>query len=325
MQQVSLGRTGLRVSAACLGAGGHSRLGQSNGASFESSVALVRAAVDLGISIIDTAANYRTEPIVAAALEGIRDRVVISTKEPIVDQNEREGYGSELKSGAAFIEMVEASLRNLGTDYIDIMQLHGVGAAQYDHCRNELIPALIRLREAGKVRFFGITEKFNIDFTHEMLALAARDDVWDVIMVGYNFLNQTAVAEVLPFTRTNNIGTMCMYAVRGGLAGRHQAELQIEELLRRGEIDRDAIDPGDPLGFLVEDGRPIPVAEAAYRFCRHTPGIDVVMTGTGSLDHLKQNIVSIEAPPLPAGVVDRLQKIFGGVRSLSGNLLAAAG
>lgn len=321
MQQVVLGGTGLRCSAVCLGAGGHSRLGQSTGASFESSVDLVRAAIDLGVSIIDTAGKYRTEPIVAAAVEGMRDRVVISTKAAIVDSDEREGYGSGLKSGAAFIDMVEASLRNLKTDYIDIMHLHGVGAEQYDHCRNELIPAFIKLREAGKVRFFGITERFNIDVTHEMLALAARDDVWDVMMVGYNFLNQTAASEVLPLGLKNNLGTMCMYAVRGGLADRRQAGLQVDELVRRGEIDRAAVDPADPFGFLNEDGRPIPIAEAAYRFCRHTAGIDVVMTGTGNLLHLKENIAAIQAPPLPAGVLDRLRRIFGRVRSLSGNPL----
>ncbi|MDB5540289.1 MAG: aldo/keto reductase, partial [Devosia sp.] len=223
MQQVALGRTGLRSSAACLGAGGYSRLGQSHGASHESSVALVKAAIDLGISMIDTAGKYGTEPIVAEAVKGVRDRVVISTKTAIVDQDEREGYGCGLKSAAAFMGMVEDSLRNLKTDHIDIMHLHGVVAGQYGYCRDELIPAFIKLREAGKVRFFGITERFNIDFTHEMLRLAARDDVWDVIMAGSNFLNQTAVTEVLPLSRENGIGTMCMYAVRGGLADHRRA------------------------------------------------------------------------------------------------------
>jgi L-galactose dehydrogenase len=325
MQQVELGRTGLRTSVVCLGAGGHSRLGQSGGASFESSVALVKAAIDLGVTFLDTAGKYRTEPIIAAAVEGIRDKVVISTKAVYVDNDEREGYGSGLKSGAAFIEMIEGNLKTLKTDYIDVMQLHGAGAAHYDHCRNELIPAFIKLREAGKVRFFGITERFNIDFTHEMLALAARDNVWDIIMVGYNFLNQTAATEVLPFSLENGIGTMCMYAVRGALADRKRAGEVVEELLRRGEIDPATIDRVDPFGFLREDGREIPIAEAAYRFCRHTPGIDVVMTGTGSLDHLEQNIASIQAPPLPAEVTTRLKAIFGGVRSLSGNPLGAAG
>jgi aryl-alcohol dehydrogenase-like predicted oxidoreductase len=325
MQQVTLGRTGLRSSSACLGAGGHSRLGQSHGASHESWVALVKAAIDLGISMIDTAGKYGTEPIIAEAVKGIRDQVIISTKAAIVDQDEREGYGSGLKSAAAFTEMVEEGLRNLKTDYIDIMHLHGVGAGQYDYCRDELIPAFIRLREAGKIRFFGITERFNIDFTHEMLRLAARDDVWDVIMAGYNFLNQTAVTEVLPLSRENGIGTMCMYAVRGGLADHRRAGELTAELLNCGEIDRDTFDADDPLGFLSENGRRIPITEAAYRFCRHTPGIDVVMTGTGSLEHLKQNIAPIEAPPLPVAVADRLRAMFGKVTSQSGNPLTAAG
>src|ERR687894_1801181 len=80
MDTVRLGRTGLNVSRAGLGCGGKSRLGQAKGATFEQSVAVVKAALDEGVTIIDTAAAYGTEPIVGAAIKGVRDQVVISTK-----------------------------------------------------------------------------------------------------------------------------------------------------------------------------------------------------------------------------------------------------
>ena len=73
MDKIVLGRTGLEVSVASLGAGGRSRIGQSTGASFDQSVAIVKAAIDRGVTMIDTAARYGTEPIVGAALQGIRD------------------------------------------------------------------------------------------------------------------------------------------------------------------------------------------------------------------------------------------------------------
>jgi len=322
MQQVDFGRTGLKVSAACLGAGGHSRLGQTYGATAEQSIAVVKAAYDLGITVFDTAAKYGTEPIVGAGLKGVRDKVLISTKTVMVHKDEREGFGSDELTGDELIADVEERLRRLSTDYIDILHLHGVGARQYQYVLDELVPAFIKLREAGKVRFFGVTERFNIDTKHEMLKRAARDRIWDVVMVGYNFLNQTAAAEVLPLTRENGIATLCMYAVRGGLADHERAKRLIDDLIARGEIDPDTFDRDDPLGFLREDGRAIPIAEAAYRFCRHTPGIDIVMTGTGKVEHLRENVRSIEAPPLPAEVEERLRRIFRNVSSQSGNPLA---
>jgi len=61
------------------------------------------------------------------------------------------------------------------------------------------------------------------------------------------------------------------------------------------------------------------VVEAAYRFCRHEPGADVVLTGTGDTAHLEANIAAIQAGPLAANIQDRLTRLFGGVDSISGN------
>ena len=80
METVRLGRTGLNVSVAALGCGGKSRLGRTGGASFDQSVEVVKAALDRGVTLVDTAASYGTEEIVAAAVKGRRDKVVISTK-----------------------------------------------------------------------------------------------------------------------------------------------------------------------------------------------------------------------------------------------------
>ncbi len=81
MEQVTLGRTGLRVGVMGLGAGGHSRLGQSQGKSEADSIAVVRRALELGANLIDTAEAYGTEPIVGKALAEVpRDAYVLSTK-----------------------------------------------------------------------------------------------------------------------------------------------------------------------------------------------------------------------------------------------------
>jgi L-galactose dehydrogenase len=321
---IKLGKTGLKVSVVCLGAGGRSRIGQSTGASFDQSVAIVKAAIDKGVTMVDTAARYGTEPIVGAALQGIRDDIVISSKEWVVKGSAGQ-QGLDFVSAPEFSQSVEQSLTNLKTDRIDILHLHGVSMRQYTYCVDEILPEMERLRQAGKIRFFGITEAFNVDTKHEMLQVATRTDVWDVIMVGLNFINQTALAEVLPNARVRGIGTLCMYAVRWGLVDHRQAGLLIEEAVKRGEIDRSAIDPANPLGFLEENGKPIPLTEAAYRFCRHAPGMDVILTGTSKLAHLEDNIRAIQAPPLPTPVLDRLRKVFGNVSSITGNPLTGGG
>jgi aryl-alcohol dehydrogenase-like predicted oxidoreductase len=93
---------------------------------------------------------------------------------------------------------------------------------------------------------------------------------------------------------------------------------QIGELAEQGLLDGE-IDADDPLGFLVHEHGAESVVDAAYRFCRWEPGIDVVLTGTGSVDHLKENVASLERPPLPDEDVARLKQIFARVDTVSGN------
>ena len=120
MEYVTLGRTGLGVSVAGLGCGGFSRLGLGTGKSESEAVALVRQALDLGVNLLDTAAVYGTEGVVGAAIKSVpRDRVVIATKAWIP---RREGSCAAARAVAS----LDNSLKQLGTDYIDIFQLHGV-------------------------------------------------------------------------------------------------------------------------------------------------------------------------------------------------------
>ena len=67
----------------------------------------------------------------------------------------------------------------------------------------------------------------------------------------------------------------------------------------------------DPLGFLIHEGGAESVIDAAYRFARHEPGVDVVLFGTGDPEHLRTNIASLLAPPLPEADRDRLASLFG--------------
>lgn len=316
MEKLKLGKTGLEVSVAALGAGGSSKLGQAHGASEAHSISLIHRAHELGVTLIDTAAAYGTEEIVGKAVNGRRDEYVIATKLPATGSFK----STQLLNGEEFTKHFEDCLARLRTDYVDIMFVHGVSVQQYPHVKNELLPVLARLREQGKLRVTGITEHFNADTTHEALSIVVRDALVDVIMVGFNLVNQTAARELLPAARAAGIGTLDMFAVRGSLARLESARKLVVKLIELGEVDPGLVDIEDPLGFLVSDEIADSLSEAAYRFCRHAPGIDVVITGTGSLDHLEENLSAISGPPLPTPAVERLQTIFAGVHSHTAEL-----
>jgi aryl-alcohol dehydrogenase-like predicted oxidoreductase len=314
MDYTELGRTGLKVSVAGLGCGGASRLGQAYGNSVEQSVAVVRAAIDLGINFIDTAHAYGTEGIVGEAVRGRRASVVISTKTAIQSWGERK---APPYTGAQVLEQLEGNLRRLGTDYIDLFNLHGIVRGQLDHVSAEIVPALIRAREQGKIRFFGITEHFGSDTRHAMLEAAIPSGIWDVVMVGFNLLNPSARARVLKLTRTHNVGVQNMFAVRRALSDPGGLAEALETIEKAGQLERSKLDASDPLGFLKDGTEGI--VDAAYRFCRHEPGIDVVLTGTGRVEHLTENVASILRGPLPPRTMARLDDLFGRVDSVSGN------
>jgi L-galactose dehydrogenase len=313
MNYTILGRTGLKVSVAGLGCGGPSRLGMRDNKSDKEAVALVRQAVDLGVNFLDTAEVYGTEEIVGKAIGGIpRDRIVISTKKkfPLTDPNDP---GGETKKS------LEQSLRRLKTDYIDVYHAHGVEPGEYDYASTKLLPVLLKMREEGKIRFIAISEAFVEDMTHRMLPQAVEDGYWDVVMVGFNLLNQSARNQVFPKTLKNNIGTLVMFAVRRALSQPQRLREVWSELAKKGLVEPDDCNPDAPLDFLLGAGKAASVVDAAYRFCRYEAGAQVILTGTGSADHLKANIESLTKPPLPAPVTARLKDIFAKVDSITGN------
>ncbi|HEY0467911.1 MAG TPA: aldo/keto reductase [Polyangiaceae bacterium] len=308
VEQRILGRTELRVSVAGLGAGGDSRLGLSQGEG--NAVRVVRAALDRGVNFIDTAEAYGTEEVIGLSLREVpRDRVVLSTKKTTSD-----GQALEAKD---IVSSLEASLKRLRTDYVDIYHLHGVAPEDYSALRERAVPVLLELRRQGKIRFLGITEKFAIDPQHRMLSTALEDDVWDVIMVGFNLLNQSARERVLSRTRARRIGTLIMFAVRRALSRPERLRELLTELAQRGEISARQAEEG--LAFLVDGEAAASLPDAAYRYCRHEPGADVILTGTGNEHHLLENLASIQRADLPRPVRARLAELFGHLDHLSGH------
>jgi len=309
MKKTTLGRTGLTVTTMGMGCGGPSRVGKGTGKEEAESIAVVKKAIDAGVNIIDSAEIYGTEEIVGKAIKGFdRSSIVLCTK-----KTPTEGL-----TGEQVRESLENSLKRFGTDYVDVYYLHGVRLNQYEYLHNEIVPVLEDLRREGKLRFIGVSEMFNADTHHEMLQHALQDDVWDVMMVGFNLLNQCAREHVFPVAKKKNIGITIMFAVRLALSRTERLKEVGAELIEKKQLDPSEFDVNDPLGFLVHESGAVSIPDAAYRFCHYEEGPDVILSGTGNAAHLAENLDSFNRPPLPDEDVEKLKFIFRNVDSVTG-------
>jgi aryl-alcohol dehydrogenase-like predicted oxidoreductase len=307
MQFTTLGGTGLKVGVAGLGCGGNSRIGLGAGLSEAQCIALVREALDLGVNFLDTAIAYETEAIVGKAIKGRpRDSVVISTKSHINRLD-----GTRPMTPADVVANLETSLKTLDTDYVDVFHIHGLLPAAYDRAMSEIIPALRREKEKGKLRHIAVSETGPRDPEHTVLRRAVEEPAWEVFMLAFHMLHQNARNALLERTRANKVGTLCMFAVRNIFSRPGLLEETVAGLAAEGKLPAELAREKNPLGFLVHAAGAQSIVDAAYRFARHEPGIDVVLFGTSSVEHLRANVASILRPPLPAADVQKLYDLYG--------------
>jgi aryl-alcohol dehydrogenase-like predicted oxidoreductase len=305
MQYTTLGRTKLRVSVAGLGTGGFSRMGLKTGKTEDEAARLVLEAVDLGVNFIDTAPAYGTEGVVGRALASLkRDQVVIATKTSVRRDGQR--FTPE-----RVVASIDNSLRVMGTDHIDVLNLHGVELEDYDYALDTLGPVLDAEKRKGKIRHIGVTENPIVDFSNDMLKRALHDPIWEVYMVGFHMMHQVARDNVFAQTQAKDIGTLLMFAVRSIFADPPRIAREVKDLAAKGLVDKSLAATDDPLGFLVHDTGAANLIDAAYRYARHEPGVDVVLFGTGNAAHLRSNVASLLRPPLPETDRAKLKSLFG--------------
>ena len=211
MQTIKLGRTGLDVSRLCLGCMSYGEPGRGNHAwtlPEEESRPFIRKALDLGINFFDTANVYSdgsSEEIVGRALKDFasRDAVVIATK---VHGRMRPGPNGAGLSRKAILSEIDASLRRLGTDYVDLYQIHrwdGETPAE------ETLEALHDVVKAGKARYIGASSMYAWQFA-KALAIAERHG-WTRFVTMQNYVNllyREEEREMLPLCRAEGIGVI---------------------------------------------------------------------------------------------------------------------
>lgn len=190
----TLGRTGLKISVV------------SFGAMLTPEPEVIRAAIEQGVNYIDTARKYmggRNEEIVCKAVKGMRDKVFIATKtQP----------GSETK--AEIIRDVETSLKALGTDHIDVIQLHNLTDRRRIFI-TETREALAQLKKQGKVRFCGVTtHKNEVEVLNALVDDPER--FFDTCLVKYNFKSGKEVSAAIDRAASAGIGIIAMKTQAGG-------------------------------------------------------------------------------------------------------------
>ncbi len=309
----TLGRTGLKVSLLGIGTGGPSNFGQRSGVPEADIHRLVQRALEVGVNIFDTAAGYRdSEAILGRALLGVpRDRYYLATK----FTPERD---DAIVTPADVVESVERSLTRLQTDFVEVLQFHGVRPQSYRAVMERLLPTVLKLRDQGKCRWIGITEQYGEDGAHEMLQMALEDNHFATAMVGYNMLNQSADHVVYPQCLEHNVGVFIMFAVRRVLATADRLEQTIADLQQRGLVAPDAVPDRQPLDWLIH-GNVDSVPSAAYKFTAMHPAVSSVLSGTANLEHFENNLRALAKPTLPKADYVRLQQLFGHIVDPIGN------
>ena len=309
MEYRRLGKTNLQVSLMGLGSGGKSRLGQAHGLVQDEITPIVRRAFELGVNIVDTSPEYgESETLLGNALAGVpRDSYVLCTK--MMPFRQREGT---LRPVEELRQSIEASLRRLQTDYLDVLYLHGVPPELLDDVMERFREPLEQARRDGLIRFLGITETFATDHEHMTLRTVIPQGIFDVVMVGYNVLSPVPAQHVLPLAQEHDVGVVVMCAVRGVLLNSQRIREVVGEWKAEGLLSRDAVPDNEPLGWLVGPWADS-VPAAAYKFAAGHAAVGTVLTGTGRIAHLNANAEAILGTKLPQKLVDRAIKTFGPV------------
>ncbi|MFV0294867.1 MAG: hypothetical protein ACK5JT_01960 [Hyphomicrobiaceae bacterium] len=129
-------------------------------------------------------------------------------------------------------------------------------------------------------------------------------------MLAFHLMHQNARRVVFPRTRDRGIGTLLMFVVRNIFSRPELLAETVRRLAADGAVPENLGMKEQPLDFLVHPDGAESLIDAAYRFVRHEPGVDVVLFGTSSIGHLKSNIASIVRPPLPDADRARISELF---------------
>jgi L-galactose dehydrogenase/L-glyceraldehyde 3-phosphate reductase len=323
MEYRVLGRTGLRVSALGFGCGNVGGL-MVRGAPAERERAVARA-LELGINFLDTAPLYGdglSETHLGQVLRALRPDCLVATKVRLAP-------GELTDPGPAVARSLETSLRRLGRERVDLLQLHnpigtvrGEGSPGVADVLERILPALGRLREAGKVRFVGVTALGETAALHRVVASGAIDTA----QVCFNLLNPSAGHAVPPGypaqdferlldrTAAHGVGVVVIRVLAGGALsgqlGRHAVAVPAVDPIATGPDYAADVAHAQALHALVDEGHAGSLVEAALRLPLGSPAVSTVLLGYSDLAQLETAARAVAKGPLSPAAMATLDRAW---------------
>ena len=324
MEYRSLGRTGMQVSPLCLGAMMFGAWGEPD---HGTSIQIIHRALDAGINFIDTADVYsqgESEIIVGKALAGSRrDDVILATKvhgqmgvpvsAPAFSVGDPNRRGN---SRRWIVREVEDSLRRLGTDWIDLYQIHRPDA-DADH--EETLGALTDLQRQGKIRAFG-SSTYPAEEIVEAQWTAERRGLGRFVteQPPYSLLVRGAEADVLPTAQRYNMGVLPWSPLGGGwLTGRYRVgadaprSMRSDRLPQRYDLslpgNQRKLEAADALAKLAEESG-LSLIHLALAFVLQHPAVTSPIIGPRTMDHLESQLGAVDVKLTPE-ILDRIDEI----------------
>jgi aryl-alcohol dehydrogenase-like predicted oxidoreductase len=312
MHYRTLGKTGLQVSEIGFGAWGIGKTGWT-GADDELSKIGLNAAIDKGVNFIDTALGYgngHSERIVGDVVRSRSEQVYVATKVPPKDKQwpARPGVpANETFPADHVIACTEESLRNLGLETVDVQQFH-VWSNEWVG-NGDWLDAVRRLKEQGKIRFFGVS--INDHQPDSALGLI-ESGVVDTVQVIYNIFDQSPEARLFPACQQHNIGVIVRVPLdEGGLTGKVTPETVFAPGDFQGQYFR-----GDRKSEVYERAQRIAadldipldkLPEIALRYTLSHPAVSTIIPGMRSPRHVETNTAVGDGNGLPLPLVQRLK------------------
>ncbi|HNV86230.1 MAG TPA: aldo/keto reductase [Candidatus Omnitrophota bacterium] len=301
-----LGRTGLRVSEVGLGTWPISGAGYGRTDDAES-LRVIETALDRGVNFFDTAdiyGNGHSEELLGKVLLGRRESAVLAGKAgwDFYHGGVRRNFQPEYLEFAC-----EQSLKRLGTDVIDVYQLHN--PRPEDLSSGEVFDALEKLKRKGKIRFAGISVH-----TAEEGIQAIASGKMDVLQVVYNAIDQRAAFELFPFARQNHIGVIAREPFACGLlTGKYTREVRFEgpdhrRRWRREKIIRDLENLEKILSALP--ARPPSLPLFSLQFVLGNPAVSTVIPGAKNVSQVLENTKVTETDDFSEKDLETLRAVY---------------
>jgi len=281
-------------------------------------ISLIHKAYDLGINFFDTADTYaegKSESLVGEALKDRRDKVIIATKfgYDIYNNPPREGHRERPQDfSPKFIRFaLENNLKRLQTDYIDLYQLHNPRVEVIR--RNEVFETLEKLREEGKIRYYGSALGPDIGWFEEGAASMERRHVHSLQII-YSILEQDPARQFFPIAKEEQVGLQVRVP--------HASELLTDKFsdvptfapgdhrsFRKKEWLEEGMKKVAEVKFLTKDGS-ITMGQAAIKFCLSQPMVVTVLPNLTTAEEIEEYTAACDGNYLSTLTMDRLSDLY---------------